>query len=112
MSGHHSGDECAVYLPEYELMVVGYANPLDAEDVAVGDFIRDPARDRPGVWFEVTDTGFDDEDDDEVHLFLIEANAADVADGWRAACEGHETTRGAIGDTYYCDGSCIRGSVR
>lgn len=102
---HDDNDECAVYEPGYELAVIGSRVPVTVEDVGVGDFVRDPACDAEGVWFEVyaaeTMNGGD------VHLYLLPASAAEVAQARRDACEGHETTRGAIGDTFYCDGRCI-----
>lgn len=103
---HESGDGCATYQPGYELTAIGYPDPVDAEDVEVGDYVRDPARDAKGVWFQVDDTWSDDEND-EIHLFLVPATAAEVADARRDACEGHESTAGGIGDTQYCDGSCV-----
>jgi hypothetical protein len=102
---HFRGDECKAYHPEAELNVVGYRNPVIADDIEVGDFVNDPTRDAPGTWFEVDDVYV--EEGGRVHIFVVDATAAEVAQARRDACEGHETTRGAIGDTYYCDGSCV-----
>lgn len=102
---HYRGDECKAYHPEAGLRVIGYRNPVIACDIEVGDFINDPERDRPRDWFEV-DSLFV-EDTGAVHIFVVDASPAEVAQARRDACEGHETTSGAIGDTYYCDGSCI-----
>lgn len=101
---HFDGDDCKVYHPEAGLWVVGYRNPVIACDIAVGDFVNDPERDALNTWFEVDSV---EERDEGVHIFVVDATAAEVAQARRDACEGHETTRGAIGDTYYCDGSCV-----
>lgn len=99
---HFDDDECAVYDPEFELKVVGCRNPVAAADVNVGDFVRHPLSD---VWCEVYGTG--EGEHGEIHLFFVNAADAEVAQARRDACGGHETTRGAIGDTFYCDGSCV-----
>lgn len=99
---HFDGDECAVYEPEFELKVVGYRNPVVADDINVGDFVQHPVS---HDWCEIYSTW--DNDRGGIHLFFVDATAAEVAQARRDACEGHETTRGAIGDTYYCDGSCV-----
>lgn len=98
---HSRGDECAVYDIEFELMVVGYRDPVAAGDVAVGDFAKHPVS---GEVLEVLEAG---ELNGRVHLFFGETSRAEIVQAWRDACEGHETTRGAIGDTYYCDGGCV-----
>jgi hypothetical protein len=36
---------------------------------------------------------------------LVVPEGDDEEDGYE--CEGHETTRGAIGDTYFCDNTCL-----
>jgi hypothetical protein len=99
---HFDGDECVTYDPEFELTVAGYRNPVAAVDIEVGDFVRHPVS---LGWVEVYGTWVNYRGD--VHLFFVDATAAEVAQARRDACEGHETTRGAIGDTYYCDGSCV-----
>lgn len=100
---HFDGDDCAVYDPEFELKVVGYRELVAAEDVEPGTFVRHPVS---GDWCEVYSTSWVCEER-KVHLYFVEASAAEVAQARRDACGGHETTRGAIGDTYYCDGSCV-----
>jgi len=107
MSVEHSlDDDCKVYHPEAELWVIGYRNSVIADDIQVGDFINDPERDRPGTWFEVESTYV--QEGGGVHIYVLDqASDAEVAQARKDACEGHETTRGAIGDTYYCDGSCV-----
>lgn len=99
---HFVGDDCRVYDPEAELKVIGDREPVMAEDVEVGYFVNDPARDARNAWFEVDSV---ETLDDGVHIFVVEASKAEIAQARRDACEGHETTQSAIGDTYYCDGS-------
>lgn len=107
---HGINDGCAIYDADHELMVVGYREPVIADDIEVGDLVRDSHRIARGQWFEVTDRWTDDGDEirfGSVHLALAAATEAEVAKARREACGGHETTQGAIGDTYYCDGTCV-----
>jgi hypothetical protein len=103
MMEHFDGDECATYHPEFEFRVVGFPNPVIADDIHVGDIVKHPIS---GSLDEVISV-FGQLGDGPVHLFVDDASAAQVTQAWRDACEGHETTRGAIGDTYYCDGACV-----
>jgi hypothetical protein len=102
---HSLDDDCKVYHPEAELNVIGYRKPVIADDIVVGDFINDPERDRLGTWSQVESVYV--QEGGGVHISVVDATDAEVAQARRYACEGHETTRGAIGDTYYCDGSCV-----
>lgn len=99
---HFEGDECATYDIEFEFRVVGFRNPVIASDVVVGDFVKHPAS---GEILEVY--GAEEMDGGQMHLFFVDRTAAEVAQAWRDACEGHETTRGAIGDIEYCNGGCV-----
>lgn len=103
---HFDGDYCATYPADYKLIVVGDRDRREAGDVEVGQVVRDPASIWVGRWFEVTDVA---DVADVRHLQLQPASDAEVAQARREACEGHETTRGAIGDTEYCDGACVDG---
>lgn len=105
MIAHFEGDDCKVYPPDAELRVIGDRYPVSAWSIEVGNFVNDPQRDAPGTWFEVDSTWA--QEDGRVHIFVVDAGKAEIAQARRDACEGHETTRGAIGDTYYCDGSCV-----
>lgn len=100
---HFDDDKCAKYRPEFELRVVGYLNPVIADDVAVGDFLVHPAS-GDMVWVYDAHAQWSG---GEVHLFFVDATPAEVTQAWLDACEGHETLAGAIGDTLYCDGGCV-----
>ena len=100
---HFDEDECAKYDPEAELRVVGYLNPIAADDVQVGDFLKHPVS---GEMVEVVAV-HGQWGEGEVHLFFADATPAEIARAWRDACEGHESLDGAhMGESVYCDGGC------
>jgi hypothetical protein len=102
---HGPDDDCFKYSDGAELRVIGERDLVGVEFIGTGQFVQEPNcfwRDR---WAEVHDTHVDEAE--VVHLLLFDAPARDVTQARKDACEGHETTRGAIGDTYFCDGSCI-----
>jgi hypothetical protein len=93
MGEHYDGDDCAVYGIEDELRVIGFENPVIADDIEVGDFIQDPLRDDPnGLWFEVQET-WSEPGEQSMHIFVAEATRADLHQAWtdilnERACQG------------------------
>jgi hypothetical protein len=82
--------------------VLGYREPVEAEDLDPGDVVE-----HEGAWFRV-DWSWVDAAKNAIHLSLIPAKPAEVAAARAAGCEGHESLRGdSMGVTVECDGTCV-----
>jgi hypothetical protein len=78
---HNDDDECGVYDCEDELRVLGFDNPVIADDIEVGDFLQNPRWPSGATWFEVQDT-WSEPGSRSVHIFVAEATGADLAQAW------------------------------
>jgi hypothetical protein len=78
---HEDDDGCGVYDCEDELRVLGFDNPVIADDIEVGDFVQNPKWATGPTWFEVQDT-WSEPGSRSVHILLVEATKADLHQAW------------------------------
>jgi hypothetical protein len=63
---HDDNDDCANYVPGYQVKVRGVAGTINVEDLESGGMYRDPASDPADIWYYVDDV--ERVTDDEVHV--------------------------------------------